>query len=693
MTTIELHAKNFLNRELSTLDFARRVLALAQEQTLPLLERLKFLAIVGNNIDEFFMVRVGNYIQKNRLGLQVTRPDGYTPAHLLAEIRRQVLAIMDEQQAVMDQLLSELEAQGIYLHQVAQLDDNTQHAIRSYFFEEVYPVLTPLAADHARPFPFISNLSLNLAVSLRRHANNHLEFVRIKVPSALPRLVNLGKHVAKYGQDLPQDHFVWIEDVIAQNLDLLFPGMEIVEHFPFRITRNVDIDYEHEQDLDLLEIIEAGVHERQFGFTVRLSVPINISDEMLARLIDELEIDPVQDVYHFQKGLGSSSLFELSNIDRPELKYPPYLPKIPPVLVNHSMDIFAALREGDMMLYHPYDSFAPVEEFFRQAAKDPAVLAIKATLYRVGQDSNIVQALLDARESDKQVAVLVELKARFDEENNLEWARQLEQNGVHVTYGVEELPVKTHAKVSMVIRREADGLRRYIHLGTGNYNPSTARLYSDLSIFTTHDQIASDATRLFNRLTGYAPATTYERLLVAPEFLQSALIGLIDNEIAAAQAGKEAHLIFKMNQLEDDAMIAKLYEASQAGVRVDLIVRGICCLWAGLPDFSENIRVISILGRFLEHPRIYYFKNAPKDQRLYAGSADLMRRNLYNRVEVVFPILDQAISQRIMHILMSNIQSNVLTWEMHADGKYYRRQADKGEPLIDSQEMFMREDR
>lgn len=693
MTTIELHAKNFLNRELSTLDFARRVLALAQEQTLPLLERLKFLAIVGNNIDEFFMVRVGNYIQKNRLGLQVTRPDGYTPAHLLAEIRRQVLAIMDEQQAVMDQLLSELEAQGIYLHQVAQLDDNTQHAIRSYFFEEVYPVLTPLAADHARPFPFISNLSLNLAVSLRRHANNHLEFVRIKVPSALPRLVNLGKHVAKYGQNLPQDHFVWIEDVIAQNLDLLFPGMEIVEHFPFRITRNVDIDYEHEQDLDLLEIIEAGVHERQFGFTVRLSVPINISDEMLARLIDELEIDPVQDVYHFQKGLGSSSLFELSNIDRPELKYPPYLPKIPLVLVNHSMDIFAALREGDMMLYHPYDSFAPVEEFFRQAAKDPAVLAIKATLYRVGQDSNIVQALLDARESDKQVAVLVELKARFDEENNLEWARQLEQNGVHVTYGVEELPVKTHAKVSMVIRREADGLRRYIHLGTGNYNPSTARLYSDLSIFTTHDQIASDATRLFNRLTGYAPATTYERLLVAPEFLQAALIGLIDNEIAAAQAGKEAHLIFKMNQLEDDAMIAKLYQASQAGVRVDLIVRGICCLWTGLPDFSENIRVISILGRFLEHPRIYYFKNAPKDQRLYAGSADLMRRNLYNRVEVVFPILDQAISQRIMHILMSNIQSNVLTWEMHADGKYYRRQADKGEPLIDSQEMFMREDR
>jgi polyphosphate kinase len=693
MTTVELNPQNFLNRELSTLEFARRVLSLSKESTLPLLERLKFLAIVGNNIDEFFMVRVGNYIQKARIGLQVSRPDGYTPAQLLAEIRREVLDIMSHQRVVMGEILHELEEHGIYLHQVQHLNDDTQHAIRNYFFDEVYPVLTPLAADHARPFPFISNLSLNLAVSLKRDEDNHLEFVRIKVPNTLPRLVNLGKHVAKYGHDLPQDHFVWIEDVIAHNLDLLFPGMEIIESFPFRITRNVDIDYEHEQDLDLLEIIEAGVHERQFGFTVRLSVPVDISDDMLERLIDELEIDPNRDIYHFQGGLGSSSLFELSNIDRPELKYPPYIPKLPPILANQPMELFAAIREGDMMLYHPYDSFAPVEEFFRQAAKDPAVLAIKATLYRVGRDSNIVQSLLDARESDKQVAVLVELKARFDEENNLEWARQLEQNGVHVTYGVEELPVKTHAKVSMVIRREADGLRRYVHLGTGNYNPSTARMYSDLSVFTTDNEIASDATRLFNRLTGYAPGTTYQRLLVAPEFLQQALIALIDNEIEAAKAGKEAHLIFKMNQLEDDVMIAKLYEASQAGVKVDLIVRGICCLWAGLPDFSENIRVISILGRFLEHPRIYYFKNAPEDQQLYAGSADLMRRNLYNRVEVVFPILDPAIRQRIMRILISNIENNVLTWEMHADGKYHRRQVAEGQPLIDSQAMSMLEDR
>lgn len=693
MTTIELTPENFINRELSTLDFARRVLALSKEPSLPLLERLKFLAIVGNNIDEFFMVRVGNYIQKARLGLMASRPDGYTPPQLLAEIRQQVISIMDEQRAVMVELLQQLEGYGIYLHQVEHLPSDLQKAIRDYFFEEIYPVLTPLAADHARPFPFISNLSLNLAVSLRRDTENHLEFVRIKVPSALPRLVNLGKHVAKYGKNMPQDHFVWIEDIIAQNLDILFPGMEVVEHFPFRITRNVDIDYEHEQDLDLLEIIEAGVHDRQFGFTVRLSVPLDISDEMLERLIDELEIDPKQSVYYFQGGLGSASLFELSNIDRPELKYPPYIPKLPAILANQPMEIFSAIREGDIMLYHPYDSFTPVEEFFRQAAKDPAVLAIKATLYRVGRDSAIVQALLDARESDKQVAVLVELKARFDEENNLEWARHLEQNGVHVTYGVEELPVKTHAKVSMVIRREADGLRRYVHLGTGNYNPSTARMYSDLSIFTTNTEIASDATRLFNRLTAYAPGTTYQRFLVAPEFLQKSLIALIDNEIEATKAGKQGQLIFKMNQLEDEVMIQKLYEASQAGVEITLIVRGICCLWAKLPDFSENIRVISILGRFLEHPRIYYFKNAPSDQQLYAGSADLMRRNLYNRVEVVFPILDEQIRQRVMRILMSNIESNVLTWEMGADGKYHRRQIAEGEPVIDSQALCMHEDR
>jgi polyphosphate kinase len=688
MTTIELTPENFLNRELSTLQFARRVLSLSKETDLPLLERLKFLAIVGNNIDEFFMVRVGNYIQKSRLGLLASRPDGYTPSQLLKEIRAQVLSIMNEQRAIMAEILKELENHSVYLHQVEHLSADQRQAVRDYFFEEIYPVLTPLAADHARPFPFISNLSLNLAVSLRRNTHNDLEFVRIKVPSALPRLVNLGKHVAKYGHNMPQDHFVWIEDVIAQNLDILFPGMDIIESFPFRITRNVDIDYEHEQDLDLLEIIEAGVHERQFGFTVRLSVPIDISDEMLERLIDELEIDPNQDVYHFQGGLGSASLFELSAIDRPELKYPPYIPRLSPDLAPHN-DIFEALREGDMMLYHPYDSFTPVEEFFRQAAKDPAVLAIKATLYRVGSDSAIVQALLDARESDKQVAVLVELKARFDEENNLEWARQLEQNGVHVTYGVEELPVKTHAKISMVIRREADGLRRYIHLGTGNYNPSTARMYSDLSIFTTNHEIASDATRLFNRLTGYAPGTTYQQLLVAPEFLQKSLVALIDNEIEASKAGKPAQLIFKMNQLEDDVMIAKLYEASQAGVEVILIVRGICCLWAGLPDFSENIRVISILGRFLEHPRIYYFKNAPSDQQLYAGSADLMRRNLYNRVEVVFPILDSTIRQRVMQILTSNIESNVLTWEMGADGHYHRREIADDEAIVDSQALFM----
>ncbi len=696
MTTesIQLTSQNFMNRELGTLNFNRRVLALAEDVSIPLLERLKFVAIVGNNLDEFFMVRVGAYIQKVKLGLSSSRPDGYTPHAILKEIRQEVLRLMHDQRKLMTGLLKELEAYNIVLHSYQTLSDSTQVALRAYFHEQVFPVLTPLAADHARPFPFISNLSLNLAVSLRRMDDDEtLEFVRIKVPNILPRLVNLGKHVAKHGVGLPLDHFVWVEDIIAANLDLLFPGMEVVEHFPFRVTRNADIDYEHEQDselMDLLSLIEVGVKERRFGSIVRLSVPADISTEMLGRLIDELEIDPERDVYRINGALGSSALFELMSVDRAELKYTAHVPRVPEVLPPN-VDIFAAIRQGDILLHHPYDSFTPVEEFFRQAAKDPAVLAIKATLYRVGKDSAIVRALLDARENDKQVAVLVELKARFDEENNLEWARQLEQRGVHVTYGVEELPVKTHAKVAMVVRREADGLRRYVHLGTGNYNSSTARLYSDLAVFTINPEIGADATRLFNRLTGYAPETAYNRLLVAPEFLLNTLVSLIDNEIEAAQAGHPARLIFKMNQLEEDVIIRKLYEASQAGVQVDLIVRGICCLRAGLPGLSENIRVRSLLGRFLEHSRIYYFRNAPPENQLYAGSADIMRRNLYNRVEVVFPILERRLRRRVLRLLATDLQCNTLAWEMEADGSYCRVMPAPGQAVIDSQAIFMQD--
>jgi polyphosphate kinase len=572
-----------------------------------------------------------------------------------------------------------------------------REAVRAYFYEEIFPILTPLAADHARPFPFISNLSLNIGIYLKyshpgESDDDGQEFVRLKVPEALPRLVNLERVMQRYaGASDVRHHFVWIEDVIAQNLDLLFPGMQVVEQYPFRVTRNADIDYEHEQEddiIDISEVIEAGVRGRKFGNVVRLSVPEDISATMLDRLIDELEVDRERDVYSVEGALGISSLFELASVDRPDLKYPPHVPRLPDFL-QPGMNIFAAIRERDILLHHPYDSFGPVEEFFRAAAHDPQVLAIKATLYRVGKNSPVVQYLMEARDNDKQVAVLVELKARFDEENNLEWARSLERKGVHVTYGVEKLPVKTHSKIAMVIRKEGDGLRRYLHIGTGNYNVTTARLYADLGLLTCDKDIADDATRLFNRLTGYAPTTNYKRLLVAPEYLLPMLLTLIDNEIHAAQAGKSARLIFKMNQLEEDVMIQKLYEASRAGVRIDLIIRGLCCLRPGVPGSSENIRVISNVGRFLEHSRIFYFQNAPDHQRIYIGSADLMRRNLYNRVETVCPMLDPRLQRRLLRILATDLMSNVSTWELQPDGYYCRVERGPDEPLIESQSVFI----
>lgn len=692
---IELTPENFTNRELSTIDFNRRILELAEDEDVPLLERIKFLAIVGSNLDEFYMVRVASYVQKRRLGINRARPDGFTPNQVLTEIRKQVTALMGRQRQIIQDLLGRLETHGVYIRKIAELKPATREAVRAYFFDEVFPVLTPLAADHARPFPFISNLSMNIGVHLlnENERNGHMEFVRIKVPETLPRIVNLQRVMNKYaGYDDCQDIFLWIEDVIADNLDLLFPGMTIVEQHPFRVTRNADIDYEYEQEDeelgDISAIIEAGVRGRRFGEVVRLTVQETISRSMLHRLIHELDVEEDRDVYIIPGALGSSSLFELMQVDRPELKYPAYVPRIPEYMQTGNT-IFKEIAAQDRMVFLPYDSFGPVEEFFRAAARDPQVLAIKATLYRVGKNSPVVQALMEARENDKQVAVLVELKARFDEENNLEWARAMEDKGVHVIYGVEKLPVKTHAKVSMVVRKEGDGLRQYVHLGTGNYNASTARLYSDLGIFTANPEIANDATRLFNRLTGYAPDTNYRRLLVAPEHLHHALIELIDHEIAAAKEGKDARMILKMNQLEEDVIIQHLYEASRAGVKIDLIVRGFSCLRVGLPEVSENIRLISICGRFLEHPRIFYFANAPEDRRLYAGSADLMRRNLYNRVEVVFPILDKRLQERVLRILATDLRNNTHAWEMQPDGQYIRRTPPEGEEAIDSQDIFM----
>ncbi|MBZ0275429.1 MAG: polyphosphate kinase 1 [Anaerolineae bacterium] len=690
----ELTSENYINRELSWLEFNRRVLAQAEDESLPLLERVKFLAIFSTNLDEFYMVRVASTHNRRKVGLGTKRPDGYQPPQLMAEIRQRTSEMVNLQRTLMRDIFARLEEYGITIRTVADLEPAQRQAVRDFFHEQVFPVLTPLAVDHARPFPFISNLSLNLAVWLRRSNGSHGadEFVRLKIPDdVLPRLIDLAQVMRQYAKmDSGKGTYIWLEDVIAANLDLLFPGMRVAEAAPFRVTRNADIDYEYEEDnlLDISTFVETSVRERRFGSVVRLSVQDDISERTLKHLIKRLEVDPDLDVYQIDGALGAGSLFQLANIDAPELKDPLYTPRVPPALQDDK-DVFAAIRQGDILLHHPYDSFMPVEDFFRQAARDPHVLAIKTTLYRVGKKSPVVQALLEARDHDKQVAVLVELKARFDEENNLEWARALEHNGVHVTYGVEELPVKTHAKVALVVRQEGGGVRRYVHLGTGNYNAMTARIYGDLGLLTCNPEIADDVTRLFNRLTGYAPSTTYKRLLVAPEYLHNQLLALIDNEIAAAQAGKPARMILKMNGLEEDLVIQKLYQASQAGVRIDLVVRGLCCLRPGVPGYSENIRVTSIIGRFLEHCRIYYFQNAPADRRIYLGSADLMRRNLLNRVEVVFPVLDARVQRQILRILATNLADNMLAWELHPDDRYYLRQPGEGEPVISSQEIFM----
>lgn len=703
-----LNPDNYINRELSWVEFNYRVLAQAKDERLPLLERIKFLAIVSSNTDEFFMVRVAAIHQKIKSGSSSVRPDGYNSHVLLALLRERVGAMMTEQRRLMRDLLRQLEEAGVTIPTVAELGKLERDALRKYFAEEIYPILTPLAVDHARPFPFISNLSLNLAVVLR-HANEDegdLDFVRIKIPEGISRLINLYDVVRKYGDESIQPDlsslvppqtvsFVWIEDVIRENLSLLFPGMKVVDAAPFRITRNADIDYEHElEDLngdgrvDIREFVEESVRERRFGSVVRLSIPEGSSETIIDTLVRSLKIDQRRDLYLVNGALGGASLFEIAAVDRPDLKYPVYVPGQP---VDVEENIFDAISRHDILLHHPYDSFLPVENFFHAAAHDPDVLGIKVTLYRVGRNSPIVQSLLEARENNKQVAVLVELKARFDEDNNLQWAKALEDAGVHVTYGVEELPVKTHAKIALVVRREGDGVNRYVHIGTGNYNSSTARLYTDLGLLTCNREIADDATRLFNRLTGYAPNTTYDRLLVAPEYLLPKLLELIDNEIAAARAGKPARLIFKMNQLEEDVTIRKLYEASQAGVEIDLLVRGLSCIRPGLPGFSETVRVKSIVGRYLEHSRIYYFHNAPPEQRLYLGSADLMRRNLYNRVEVVFPVIDERIQHQVMRVLQTSWADNTNAWEQLPDDTYRRIEAAPNEPIIDSQYEFMRD--
>lgn len=680
----------YLNRELGLLSFQHRVLAEAQDLTNPILERVKFLSIVGSNLDEFFMVRVAGLIAQVDAGSVDPGPDGMSPSAQLVSIRREVKKLLVEAHECWRTLCQELRAAGVHPLSYDELDERQRRTANAYFQDTIFPVLTPLAFDPGRPFPHISNRSLNLAV-LIRDSEGQDRFARLKVPGTLPQFVPLDRQYKQNGKRRkPKElHFVWLEQVIAANLKSLFPGMDVVESHPFHITRDAEVAIKELEAEDLLETIEAGVRERRFGDVVRLEVTADMPQAMVDILISNLEVRRTE-LYRIRGPLSLSRFMDLYSIDRHDLKDAPFVPANPPALQNpDDDDMFASIRRQDILLHHPFESFQPVIDFLRKAAHDPDVLAIKMTLYRVGRNSPIVEALLEAMEEGKQVAVLVELKARFDEESNIEWARALEREGVHVVYGL--LGLKIHCKAAMVVRREGQTIRRYLHLSTGNYNAVTAHTYTDIGLFTANEQIAADATDLFNLLTGYSAKKTFHKLLVAPITLRQRFEQMIQREIQHQRTGGQGHLIFKTNALVDPQVIALLYEASQAGVKVDLLVRGICCLRPGVPGVSQNIQVISIVGRFLEHSRIYYFRNGGAEE-IYIGSADLMPRNINRRVETLFPLEDQSLVDHVKeNMLAVYLADNVKARRMHADGSYTRIKA-SGEP-VSSQQKFLEQAR
>jgi polyphosphate kinase len=678
----------YMNRELSLLEFQRRVLAEARDPGNRMLERVKFISIVSSNIDEFFMVRVAAMKQKLEKGSPDLSIDGKTVTEQLAAVRASVDQLMRQiYECFQTQLLPGLAEQNIVIADYASLDEREREAVDRYYSETVFPVLTPLAVDPGRPFPHISNLSLNLAIVLRDAkgpSDGRRHFARLKVPEALPQLVTVPVTPPRKRTKAPPIlKFVWIEQVIAANLQSLFPGLEIMESHPFHVTRDAEVAIQELESDDLLESVEEAVWRRRFRKTVRLQTDATISDGILDILLEHLEIAPAE-ITRVPGPLDLSRLRQLPSIDRPELRDESFEPWVPPDMSGHAEeDMFAIIREGDRLLHHPYQSFQPVIDLLQKAAHDPDVLAIKMTLYRVGRNSPIVQALLEAIENGKQVSVLVELKARFDEESNIEWARALEREGVHVVYGLVGL--KVHCKIALIVRREQDGIRRYLHLGTGNYNATTARLYTDLSLFTCNAEPGADATDLFNYLTGYSHKSDFRKLLVAPVTLRKRMTALIRREM---EHGSHGRLIFKMNALEDRAMVRLLYEASRAGVKIDLIVRGLCCLRPGIPGVSENITVKSIVGRFLEHSRLYYFGNGGKEE-IYMGSADLMPRNLDRRVELLFPILDSAIVRRLRDsILKKCLADNRKARLGRSNGTYEFMPVD-GAGAVDSQAWFI----
>jgi polyphosphate kinase len=683
----------YINRELSLIDFQRRVLEEAQDHRNPLLDRLMFLSFVGSNIDEFFMVRVAGLKRQIEKGVLETGPDGMLPVEQMRAIRASVIRLFRSAHECWNrELVPALDAAGIHIVSYAGLTDDQRATANSYFQETVFPTLTPLAFDPGRPFPHISNLSLNLAVMLRG-AEGEEHFARVKIPDTLPQLVPVSapaKTKSRTKAAVVKDQtFVWLEQLVTANLASLFPGMTIEESHPFHVTRDADSEIQDLEAGDLLESVEEGVWQRRFADVVRVEVDEGMPAPILEILAKNMELER-EDIYKLTGGpLSLVRVRGLTKIDRPDLKFPPFVPAMPAALAKEGEeeDIFGIIRRGDILLQHPFESFQPVVGLIQKAARDPQVLAIKITLYRVGRNSPIVDALLEAVENGKQVAVLLELKARFDEESNIEWARKLEEYGVHVVYGL--LGLKVHCKVALIVRKEGDVIRRYAHLATGNYNVVTAQLYTDLGMLTCDSEVGADCTDLFNFLTGYSAKDSYRKLLVSPRTLRTGMEHLILREIEHQKAGRGGHLIFKMNALVDRKMIQLLYKASQAGVKVQLLVRGICCLLPGIAGISQNITVTSIVGRFLEHSRIFYFANGG-DEEVYLGSADLMPRNLNHRVEVDFPVSDKGLV-KVIHeqVLWTYLKDQAKARHMTSEGKYVRDSNYQKKNAFNAQEAFL----
>ncbi len=675
----ELPANRFSNRELSWLAYNSRVLAQGEDTDQPLLERLKFLAIFASNLDEFYMVRVAGLKRRADMGLQITSADGLSPREVLAALSKRTGELAQRHaHCFLDDVLPALEREGIHIRRWDALDNEEKTRLAEYFRAKVFPVLTPLAVDPGHPFPYISGLSLNLAVLVREHGGSGQHFARVKVPNNVPRFVVVS-------QSAVESEFLPLEDLIAAHLSMLFPGMEVVEHHLFRVTRNADVEMEEDRDEDLLQALERELVRRRFGPAVRLEVTDDIHDEVLDLLVSEIDVQR-EDVQRVPGLLDLSALWQIYDVDRPNLKERPFVPATHPRFAEGETpkSVFATLRDGDVLVHHPYESFATsVQRFIEQAAADPNVLAIKQTLYRTSGDSPIVDALIDAAEAGKQVVALVEIQARFDEQANIKWARALERAGCHVVYGVVGL--KTHCKTALVVRQEAGQIKRYAHIGTGNYNPKTARLYEDLGLFTADEAICADITDLFNVLTGYSRQTDYRSLLVAPQGIRSGLIERIEREIECVRAGGEGHIQFKTNHLVDEQTIDALYRASIAGVHVQLLVRTFCTIRAGVAGLSENITTRSILGRFLEHSRVYYFGGGGQPE-FWIGSADLMHRNLDRRVEVLCQVSDPDARAHLRTCLELAFAPETSAWELTAEDEWVRS---GGPDRIDLQERLM----